>query len=53
MVDITELKRLQEAALRSEEVKVLGEISARFAHEMRNPLTTAGGFCMPTKRLPT
>ncbi len=44
MVDITELKRLQEAALRSEEVKVLGEISARFAHEMRNPLTTAGGF---------
>jgi len=44
MVDITELKNLQEAALRTEEIKVLGEISARFAHEMRNPLTTAGGF---------
>ncbi|MBW2205156.1 MAG: hypothetical protein JRF52_14095 [Deltaproteobacteria bacterium] len=44
MLDITELKKLQETALRTEEIKVLGEISARFAHEMRNPLTTAGGF---------
>jgi len=44
MVDITELKRLQEKALRTEEIRVLGEISARFAHEMRNPLATAGGF---------
>jgi len=44
MVDITELKRLQEMALRTEEIRVLGEISARFAHEMRNPLATAGGF---------
>lgn len=44
MVDITELKRLQEKALRTEEMRVLGEISSRFAHEMRNPLATAGGF---------
>ena len=44
MIDITMLKRLQEVALRTEEVKILGEISARFAHEMRNPLVTAGGF---------
>ncbi|MBW1783743.1 MAG: PAS domain S-box protein [Deltaproteobacteria bacterium] len=44
MIDITMLKRLQELALRTEEIKVLGEISARFAHEMRNPLATAGGF---------
>jgi len=44
MMDITMLKRLQEIALRTEEIKVLGEISARFAHEMRNPLVTAGGF---------
>ncbi|MBW1785443.1 MAG: PAS domain S-box protein [Deltaproteobacteria bacterium] len=44
MMDISELKRLQERALRTEEVKILGEISARFAHELRNPLTTAGGF---------
>jgi len=44
MMDITELKKLEEKALRTEEIKVLGEISARFAHEMRNPLATAGGF---------
>lgn len=44
MVDITELKRLQEKALRTEEMRILGEISSRFAHEMRNPLATAGGF---------
>ena len=44
MMDITELKRLQERALRTEEIRVSGEISARFAHEIRNPLATAGGF---------
>jgi PAS domain S-box-containing protein len=44
MVEITELKRLQEMAIREEEIKTLGQISARFAHELRNPLTTAGGF---------
>jgi PAS domain S-box-containing protein len=44
MLDITELKQLQERAIRTEEIKVLGEISSRFAHEMRNPLATAGGF---------
>jgi PAS domain S-box-containing protein len=44
MVDITQLKQLQEKALRTEEIRLLGEISARFAHEMRNPLATVGGF---------
>jgi len=44
MVDITELKALQERAVRTEEIRVLGEISSRFAHEIRNPLATAGGF---------
>jgi PAS domain S-box-containing protein len=44
MMDISELKRLQERALRTEEIKLLGEISARMAHEIRNPLSTAGGF---------
>ncbi|SPD76409.1 PAS domain S-box protein [uncultured Desulfobacterium sp.] len=44
MVDITELKRLQERAMQTEEIKLLGEISARFAHEIRNPLVTVGGF---------
>jgi PAS domain S-box-containing protein len=44
MIDITELKRLQERALFSEEIRILGEISAHMAHEIRNPLSTAGGF---------
>jgi PAS domain S-box-containing protein len=44
MMDTTELKKLQERALRTEEIRILGEISARFAHEIRNPLATAGGF---------
>ncbi len=44
MMDITELKKLQERALQTEEMRTLGEISARMAHEIRNPLSTAGGF---------
>ena len=44
MIDITEFRRLQEKALRTEETRILGEISARLAHEIRNPLATAGGF---------
>ena len=44
MMDITELKRLQERALLTEEIRILGEISAHMAHEIRNPLSTAGGF---------
>jgi PAS domain S-box-containing protein len=44
MVDITEVKRLQDRAVRTEEIRVLGEISSRLAHEIRNPLVTVGGF---------
>jgi PAS domain S-box-containing protein len=44
MIDISELKRLQERALRGEEIRILGEISAHMAHEIRNPLIAAGGF---------
>jgi PAS domain S-box-containing protein len=44
MLDITELKRLQERAIQTEEIRTLGEISARMAHEIRNPLSIAGGF---------
>ena len=44
MVDITELKELQERALRTEEMRILGGISAHVAHEIRNPLIAAGGF---------
>jgi PAS domain S-box-containing protein len=44
MLDITELKRLEDRAIQTEEVRTLGEISARMAHEIRNPLSIAGGF---------
>lgn len=44
MLDITELKRLQEKAIQAEEIRTLGEISATMAHEIRNPLSAAGGF---------
>jgi PAS domain S-box-containing protein len=44
MIDITELKGLQERALRTEEIRILGGISAHVAHEIRNPLIAAGGF---------
>ncbi|NLA75937.1 MAG: PAS domain S-box protein, partial [Deltaproteobacteria bacterium] len=44
MLDITELKRLEERAIQTEEARTLGEISARMAHEIRNPLSIAGGF---------
>jgi len=44
MLDITELKDLQERALRTEEIRILGGISAQVAHEIRNPLLAAGGF---------
>lgn len=42
--DITLQKRLQEMSLQAEELKTLGEISARLAHEIRNPLTSVGGL---------
>ncbi len=44
MMDISELKKLQERALRTEEIRILREISSRIAHEIRNPLVAAGGF---------
>jgi PAS domain S-box-containing protein len=44
MIDITALKQLQERTLRAEEIRLLGEISAHMAHEIRNPLISAGGF---------
>jgi PAS domain S-box-containing protein len=44
MMDITELKAFQDLALRSEEIRLLEEISAHMAHAIRNPLSSAGGF---------
>lgn len=42
--NITELRRLQTIAARNERLKELGEITARMAHEIRNPLTGIRGF---------
>jgi PAS domain S-box-containing protein len=44
IVDVTQRRRLQEKIIQTEELKTLSNISARLAHEIRNPLTSAGGF---------
>ena len=38
--DITERKRLEEAKLQAERLAVIGAMSARLAHEIRNPLSS-------------
>ncbi|MEJ5376187.1 MAG: PAS domain-containing protein [bacterium] len=42
--DITLQKQVQDMTLQTEQLKTLGEISARLAHEIRNPLTSVGGL---------
>jgi PAS domain S-box-containing protein len=44
IIDITGRIKLQEQIIRSEGIKTVGEVSARLAHEIRNPLVSAGGF---------
>jgi PAS domain S-box-containing protein len=44
ILDITAMKEIQEKLMQAEEIKTLSEISARLAHEIRNPLASAGGF---------
>ena len=39
-----ELARTQKELVLSERLAVIGEMSARMAHEIRNPMTTIGGF---------
>ncbi|MGA7874214.1 MAG: PAS domain S-box protein [Desulfoferrobacter sp.] len=44
IMDVTSRVKLQEQLVRAEELKTISEISARLAHEIRNPLVSAGGF---------
>ncbi|MBI4774631.1 MAG: PAS domain-containing protein [Deltaproteobacteria bacterium] len=44
MVDDTEHHALREKTLKAEELKTLHDVSMQLAHEIRNPLTTVGGF---------
>lgn len=42
--DITEIKALRERLLSAERMAALGEVAAKVAHEIRNPLVSVGGF---------
>ncbi len=42
--DITELQALREELATSQRMAALGEMAARVAHEIRNPLISVGGF---------
>lgn len=44
IMDVTGRVKLQEQLIRSEGIKTVSEVSARLAHEIRNPLVSAGGF---------
>ncbi|TMW72103.1 sensor histidine kinase [Alteribacter natronophilus] len=42
--DLTEKRQMENELIRSEKLKVVGEMAAGVAHEIRNPLTTVRGF---------
>ncbi|MCX5717081.1 MAG: PAS domain S-box protein [Nitrospirae bacterium] len=42
--DVTELNNLREKLIVTERMAALGEVAAKVAHEIRNPLVSVGGF---------
>ncbi|MDH5203505.1 MAG: PAS domain S-box protein [Nitrospirota bacterium] len=42
--DITEIKKLQEQLIMVQRMAALGEVAAKVAHDIRNPLVSVGGF---------
>ncbi len=44
IMDVTGRVKLQEDIVRTEGLKTISEVSERLAHEIRNPLVSAGGF---------
>ena len=48
---IRQLTETREKLLRSERLAAIGEMAAYVAHEIRNPLTTIGGFARSIERL--
>ncbi|MBP8644794.1 MAG: PAS domain S-box protein [Syntrophobacteraceae bacterium] len=44
LMDVGDRHRLQQQIIQTEELRTLSQISARLAHEIRNPLVSAGGF---------
>ncbi len=49
---VAALERTQEELVQSERLAVIGQMSARIAHEIRNPLATIGGFARSILRKP-
>ncbi len=48
--DITEIKELKEQLIVAERMAALGEVAARVAHDIRNPLVSVGGFARRLER---
>ncbi|MBW1902028.1 MAG: PAS domain S-box protein [Deltaproteobacteria bacterium] len=50
ITDITEHKQLDKVLMHREKLKTLGAIAGEVAHEIRNPLTSIGGFAQRLKQ---